>query len=73
MDGEDRAGPGIHDDAAGAVLGPGIRRHICNPPLQVVLDSTVQGGLDAVAVLGVIVLLVLEHKLRAAGLFCRHR
>ena len=73
VDGQDSPGVGVHDDAEGAVLGPELRRHVRDAPLQIVLDVAVDGGLDAVALLGVVVLLVLEHQLRAPAVGGRHR
>ena len=73
VNGQDGPGIGVHDDAESAVLGPELRDHVGDAPLQVVLDVAVEGGLDAVALLSVIILLILEHQLRTPAVGGRHR
>ena len=65
-DGQDAPGVGVHDNARRAVFRPVLGHHVLQPPLHVGLDDAVQGQLEAVAVLGVVVLLILEHDLGAA-------
>ena len=70
-DGQDGPALGVHNHPRGPVLGPVFGDHVLQAPLHVVLDGAVQGQLEAVAVLGVVVLLILEHDLRAVAVLGR--
>ena len=64
----------VHDDAGGPVLGPEAGHHILQALLHPILDVPVDGELQTVTVLGVVVLLILEHELPAVGVLgCDHQ